>query len=106
MNFKLSLIFIGALLFSACSNGAKSNATFENALINKYCNEEIFATNLQKLEQNDDVIYTGLNVGLIARNCGDLIKVMSFLIRPKSPINMMWIYKMSAKRVLRSLRQL
>lgn len=74
MNFKLSLIFIGALLFSACSNGAKSNATFENALINKYCNEEIFATNLQKLEQNDDVIYTGLNVGLIARNCGDFNK--------------------------------
>ncbi|MCR2063581.1 COG3014 family protein [Campylobacter helveticus] len=76
MKFKFSLVLIGlgALLFSACSNGAKTNATFENALINKYCNEEIFATNLQKLEQNDDVIYTGLNVGLIARNCGDFNK--------------------------------
>ncbi|WP_270981238.1 COG3014 family protein [Campylobacter helveticus] len=76
MKFKFSLVLIGlgALLFSACSNGAKTNATFENALVNKYCDENFFATNLQKLEKNDDVIYTGLNVGLIARNCGDFNK--------------------------------
>ncbi|HEC1570044.1 TPA: hypothetical protein R1X71_001043 [Campylobacter upsaliensis] len=79
MNFKLSLIFIGALLFSACSNGAKSNATFENALINKYCGDDLFAENLQKIEKNDDVIYTGLNAGLIARNCGDYNRSNVFL---------------------------
>lgn len=83
MNFKFYLIFMSliALLFSACSNGAKSNIAFENALINKYCNEEIFTTNLQKLEKNDDVIYTGLNVGLIARHCGDFNKSNVFFDR-------------------------
>ncbi|WP_270989559.1 hypothetical protein [Campylobacter upsaliensis] len=81
MRLKLSLVFIslGALLFSACSNGAKSNATFENALINKYCGDDLFAENLQKIEKNDDVIYTGLNAGLIARNCGDYNRSNVFL---------------------------
>lgn len=59
------------LFLSACSNGARTNAVFEKALINEDCDRGIFAENLKKIEQNDDVIYRGLNMGLIARNCGD-----------------------------------
>ncbi|MBS4407725.1 hypothetical protein [Campylobacter vulpis] len=109
MKFKFWLIFIslGALLLSACSNGVKNNTTFENALINKYCNEEIYTTNLQKLEKNDDVIYTGLNVGLIARNCGDFNKSNVFFDRAeeayKYDVDLQNVGKKGAKVVATTL---
>ncbi|MBS4282299.1 hypothetical protein CVU4313_07210 [Campylobacter vulpis] len=109
MKFKFWLIFIslGALLLSACSNGVKNNTTFENALINKYCNEEIYTTNLQKLEKNDDVIYTGLNVGLIARNCGDFNKSNVFFNRAeeayKYDVDLQNVGKKGAKVVATTL---
>ncbi|MFQ6342887.1 COG3014 family protein [Campylobacter sp. VTCC 70190] len=73
MKLKLSLAFVGltALFFSACSNATKTNTSFENALTQKYCGADFFNQNLEKIEKNDDVIYTGINTGLIARNCGD-----------------------------------
>ena len=81
MWFKLVLFALGILFFSACSKGAKSHVNFENALTSGYCEEDFFATNLQKMEKNDDVIYTGLNAGLIARNCKDFNKSNVFLDR-------------------------
>lgn len=39
----------------------------------------IFQSKFRKIK-NDDVIYTGLNAGLIARNCGDFNKSNVFLM--------------------------
>ncbi len=74
---------------TACVNQVKQNTTFENALTQKYCGDD-FSIKLEKLK-NDDVIYTGLNAGLIARNCGDFNKSNVFLMLRKNLINMMWI---------------
>lgn len=70
------MIFSGivCLFLTACVNQVKQNTTFENALTQKYCGDDFFNQNLEKIKKNDDVIYTGLNAGLIARNCGDFNK--------------------------------
>ncbi|EAJ3948590.1 hypothetical protein CS795_07870 [Campylobacter jejuni] len=76
MKIKVGLIFSGivCLFLTACVNQVKQNTTFENALTQKYCGDDFFNQNLEKIKKNDDVIYTGLNAGLIARNCGDFNK--------------------------------
>ncbi|MBZ7994236.1 hypothetical protein AVCANL279_00330 [Campylobacter canadensis] len=71
MKSKILTFIIFALFFSSCANYVNVNANYEKALIEKKCDEQFFSDNLKKIKQNDDVIYTGLNVGLIARNCGD-----------------------------------
>lgn len=68
---RLILLSITCLFLTACVNQVKQNATFENALTQKYCTGDFFNQNLEKIKKNDDVIYVGLNSGLIARNCGD-----------------------------------
>ncbi|EDP3560769.1 hypothetical protein GWF26_06850 [Campylobacter jejuni] len=76
MKIKVGLIFSGivCLFLTACVNQVKQNTTFENTLTQKYCGDDFFNQNLEKIKKNDDVIYTGLNAGLIARNCGDFNK--------------------------------
>ncbi|MBM0636553.1 hypothetical protein LNU06_00660 [Campylobacter sp. VicNov18] len=73
MKIKVGLILLSiiCLFLSACANYAKQNTLFENALTQKYCKEDFFNQNLEKIHNHNDVIYIGLNVGLIARNCGD-----------------------------------
>lgn len=72
------IALISVVLLAACANQAKQNTTFENALTQKYCSDDFFNQNLEKIKKNDDVIYTGLNAGLIARNCGDFNKSNEF----------------------------
>ncbi|HDZ4932954.1 TPA: hypothetical protein RTG04_001288 [Campylobacter jejuni] len=76
MKIKARLILSGVICFflTACVNQVKQNTTFENVLAQKYCSDDFFNQNLEKIKKNDDVIYTGLNAGLIARNCGDFNK--------------------------------
>lgn len=71
MKSKILTFIIFALFFSSCANYVNVNANYEKALIEKNCDEQFFSDNLKKIKKNDDVIYTGLNAGLIARNCGD-----------------------------------
>lgn len=58
------------LILSGCANHAQVNQTYEKALIEKHCGEKFFEDNLNKIKNNNDVIYTGLNTGLLAKNCG------------------------------------
>ncbi|HEB9313599.1 TPA: hypothetical protein RZK23_001255 [Campylobacter coli] len=77
MKVKFGLIALSTascLIFAACANQVKQNSSFENALVQKYCGDDFFNQNLDKINKNDDVIYTGLNAGLVARNCGDFNK--------------------------------
>lgn len=68
--YKVALLF-GIIFLVGCSNYANVNNSYEKALVQKKCNTKMFDENLQKIQKGDDVIYVGLNVGLIARNCGD-----------------------------------
>lgn len=66
----LPFLSVTMLLFTACTNHASVNSEFEKALTQKFCGDEFFEQNLNKVKNKDDTIYTGLNTGLIARNCG------------------------------------
>ncbi len=58
-----------AIFLAACADHAKTNASFESILTNHQCDEAFLTQNEDKIAQNDDVIYTGINSGLVARNC-------------------------------------
>lgn len=57
------------IALAGCAGHEQKSKDFENALANKFCGEEFFAENEKKITRNSDVIYTGINVGLVARSC-------------------------------------
>lgn len=65
--FMVPLITIFAL--TGCANHEEKSKEFENALANKFCSDEFFEKHDVKIKQNSDVIYTGINAGLVARSC-------------------------------------
>ncbi|TQR31261.1 hypothetical protein DMB92_06095 [Campylobacter sp. MIT 99-7217] len=73
--FTLSL----SLFFLACANHQEGNALYEQALVQKFCSQEFLSVEKKKIEKNDDVIYTGLNAGSIARNCDEFEQSNYFL---------------------------
>lgn len=58
--------------FCACANHSTDNFFYEEALKNAYCDNSFFEDKRAKVDKNDDVIYTGLNVGALARHCDEL----------------------------------
>ena len=58
--------------FCACSNHSTDNFFYEEALKNAYCDNSFFEDKRAKVDKNDDTIYTGLNVGALARHCDEL----------------------------------
>ncbi|HKM36478.1 MAG TPA: hypothetical protein VJY83_02430 [Thiopseudomonas sp.] len=59
-----------AIALTGCAGHDQKSKDFENALANKFCADEFFAEHEAKIKRNSDVIYTGINVGLVARSCG------------------------------------
>lgn len=53
MKIKVGLIFSGivCLFLTACVNQVKQNTTFENALTQKYCGDDFFNQNLEKIKK-------------------------------------------------------
>nr|WP_235597642.1 hypothetical protein [Campylobacter iguaniorum] len=76
LNLLLSLFF--ALFFVGCANHAATNNDFQNMIVNSYCDDEFLAQSLEKVKNNDDAIYNGLNAGLIARNCSKFSQSIEF----------------------------
>lgn len=66
-----TLLAVNAL-FCACANHSTDNFFYEEALKNAYCDNSFFEDKRAKVDKNDDVIYTGLNVGALARHCDEL----------------------------------
>lgn len=66
-----TLLAVNAL-FCACSNHSTDNFFYEEALKNAYCDNSFFEDKRAKVDKNDDTIYTGLNVGALARHCDEL----------------------------------
>lgn len=58
--------------FCACANHSTDNFFYEEALKNAYCDNSFFEDKRAKVDKNDDIIYTGLNVGALARHCDEL----------------------------------
>ena len=58
--------------FCACANHSTDNFFYEEALKNAYCDNSFFEDKRAKVDKNDDTIYTGLNVGALARHCDEL----------------------------------
>lgn len=58
--------------FCACANHSTDNFFYEEALKNAYCDNNFFEDKRAKVDKNDDTIYTGLNVGALARHCDEL----------------------------------
>ncbi|HFP7774740.1 TPA: hypothetical protein ACHDR5_001648, partial [Campylobacter jejuni] len=54
MKIKVGLIFSGiaCLFLTACVNQVKQNTTFENTLTQKYCGDDFFNQNLEKIKKN------------------------------------------------------
>ncbi|MBX1886180.1 hypothetical protein [Campylobacter peloridis] len=72
---RLFVFCIVAMFFlNACSNHANINSTYENAFINKQCDENTLALN----NAQKDTIYTGLNLASLARICKDYEKSNAF----------------------------
>ena len=59
-----------AVALTGCAGHHQKSKDFENALANKFCADEFFAEHEAKIQRNSDVIYTGINAGLVARSCG------------------------------------
>ncbi|TQR54341.1 hypothetical protein [Campylobacter troglodytis] len=66
---KLCLVLLLALVFSACANHSSTNAFYEEALKNSYCDDGFFKEERSKVDKNSDAIYVGINAGALARNC-------------------------------------
>lgn len=66
-----TLLAVNAL-FCACANHSTDNFFYEEALRNAYCDNSFFEDKRAKVDKNDDTIYTGLNVGALARHCDEL----------------------------------
>jgi hypothetical protein len=66
-------IFLSITLVS-CSNHVQKDKDFENALINRFCSEDFFGGHEKRISQKSNVIYTGINAGLVARSCGEYNK--------------------------------
>lgn len=69
-----AIVIVSTLILSACSNHALQNQNFEQALIGNFCDQALIEQSQEKINKNEDIIYTGLNAGLIARNCKDFQK--------------------------------
>ena len=69
-----------------CAGHEQKSKDFENALANKFCSDNFFAEHEAKIKRNSDVIYTGINAGLVARSCQGFEKSN---MRPKSPTRTM-----------------
>lgn len=55
--------------FSGCAMHGGSNNEFDSRHIGSVCDDSFFDKTKKKTQNDDDVIYQGLNAGLIARNC-------------------------------------
>lgn len=71
MKKSLILLALIAIFFSACANHNSQNSLYESSLKHRKCDEKFFTAKRAQVEANDDVIYTGLNAGAMARNCLD-----------------------------------
>ena len=71
MKKSLNLLALIAIFFSACANHNLQNSLYESSLKHRKCDEKFFTAKRAQVEANDDVIYTGLNAGAMARNCLD-----------------------------------
>lgn len=58
-----------AIALAGCAGHEQKSKDFENALANKFCSDSFFAEHEAKIKRNSDVIYTGINAGLVARSC-------------------------------------
>lgn len=56
-------------ILAGCAPHAKKEQDFESALVNRFCSEEFFGRQESKIRMRRDVIYTGINAGLVARGC-------------------------------------
>lgn len=66
-----TLTITTAIILSGCLPAihGPNNSAFDNALTQQVCSDDFFKDYQNKLDKNDDVIYNGLNAGLIAKNC-------------------------------------
>lgn len=76
LNLLILLFFI--LFFVGCANHANTNNDFQSMMVNSYCDDTFLAQSLEKVKDNDDTIYNGLNAGLIARNCSKFAQSIEF----------------------------
>lgn len=63
------LIILSFLFLTACSTYQEKNITYQKVLFSNNCNDTFLKEQMQKLNQNKDVIFVGLNSGYIARDC-------------------------------------
>lgn len=70
----MAVALLMGLFLTACSNHQASNQTFEQQLKQNFCGEDFFKQNEEKIKKKDDVIYTGINTGSIARSCAQFEK--------------------------------
>lgn len=54
---------------AGCAGHDQKSKNFEDALVNEFCSDTFFAEHEAKIKRNSDVIYTGINAGLVARSC-------------------------------------
>lgn len=54
---------------AGCAGHDQKSKDFEDALVNEFCSDTFFAEHEAKIKRNSDVIYTGINAGLVARSC-------------------------------------
>ncbi|MCX2683350.1 hypothetical protein OQH60_05465 [Campylobacter sp. MIT 21-1685] len=75
---RVVLLLYLPFLFLACTNNQLQNENFDKALLYKLCQEDFLQQKKSKKPENDS-IYLGLNVALIARNCGDFVRSNALL---------------------------
>ncbi len=90
-----------------CAGHEQKSKDFENALANKFCSDNFFAEHEAKIKRNSDVIYTGINAGLVARSCQGYEKSNMFFDAAeesyKNDVDLQNIANKGAKTVMATL---
>ncbi len=90
-----------------CAGHEQKSKDFENALANKFCSDNFFAEHEAKIKRNSDVIYTGINAGLVARSCQGFEKSNMFFDAAeesyKNDVDLQNIANKGAKTVMATL---
>ena len=101
--FTVSLV----IALAGCAGHEQKSKDFENALANKFCSDSYFDEHEAKIKRNSDVIYTGINAGLVARSCQGYEKSNMFFDAAeesyKSDVDLQNIGSKGAKTVMATL---
>lgn len=104
---KNAFIVFLIVVLTGCAGYEKKSQVFESTLVNRICSDSFFVDHEAQVRDKEDVIYVGINVGLVARSCENYNKSNMFFDAAedsyKSDVDLQSIGSKGAKTAVSSL---